>query len=360
MAKYHGRTTRFYLNGYDISSLASLVRPTIETELAEYVVLDGSLGYHYLPGHGKDIMHVDGIFDDNYKSQLDALFEASTGYDLMVPFGIVLSSPVLASGEVLINNYHWAAVATDINKLDVDFVVQDARFDKCKLYFPKVQKTTDGNHTSVDDSADLVHKEKDTTNVVTSANASDQSTLEDLLNEIKADYNAHRISTTFHNAADTTNVVTSADATNLATALTLANEIKLDFNAHRVLAGVHTKNDPVNKIVSPDATTLATCITLANEIKTDYNTHLNVWYNGLIGYLQVFECGSDDALIVKVQESLDDGVGDAWADIITFATANGITTERKIATGEVERYLRVVWSGTPTYQATFAVALKRG
>ena len=124
-----------------------------------------------------------------------------------------------------------------------------------------------------------IHLANDTTNVVTSANATDQATLNTLLNEIKADYNAHRVSTTFHSVADNTNAVTSADATDLATSLTLANEIKADYNAHRTQATIHPYNDYNNEVTSADSTDLATAETLANEIKADYNAHLTATAN---------------------------------------------------------------------------------
>lgn len=47
---------------------------------------------------------------------------------------------------------------------------------------------------------------------------------------------------------------------------------------------------------------------------------------GAAAYLQVFACGADDDLIVKVQHSTNDS---DWNDLITFTTATGITTERK-------------------------------
>lgn len=121
---------------------------------------------------------------------------------------------------------------------------------------------------------DAVHKADDTTNTVTSADATDQDTLNTLLNEIKGDYNAHRVSTTFHDAADTTNVVDAADASDLDTSKTLANQIKAKFNAHRSQSGVHPYDDMLHEVTSDDATDLATGITLGNEIKADYNAHL--------------------------------------------------------------------------------------
>lgn len=119
-----------------------------------------------------------------------------------------------------------------------------------------------------------IHIVDDTTNLVTATDATDQTTLNTLLNEIKSDYNVHRILTTFHDAADNANVITSANASDLNTSMTLANEIKTDINAHRSQSGIHPYDDEGNIITSDNGTDLATTIILANEIKVDYNAHL--------------------------------------------------------------------------------------
>ena len=118
------------------------------------------------------------------------------------------------------------------------------------------------------------HKVDDTTNTIISNNATNQTTVNTLLNEIKNDYNAHRVSTTFHDIADSTNDVSSADASDLGTSMTLANEIKSNYNDHRSQSGVHQHDDSENIVTAADAVDLATCITLTNEIKTNYNEHL--------------------------------------------------------------------------------------
>jgi hypothetical protein len=59
------------------------------------------------------------------------------------------------------------------------------------------------------------------------------------MNEIKADYNLHRASTTFHPVADSTNTVTAADATNAASLATLGNAVKAALNAHFAAAFTH-------------------------------------------------------------------------------------------------------------------------
>lgn len=125
------------------------------------------------------------------------------------------------------------------------------------------------------------HLTDDTTNTVTSATATDLATAITLANELKADYNAHIASTTFHTAADTTNAVTSANATDQATLNTLLNEMKADFNAHRVLLSVHAYPDTAHAVTKADASTLATSIALVNEFATsttkgsaDYTSHL--------------------------------------------------------------------------------------
>ena len=78
-------------------------------------------------------------------------------------------------------------------------------------------------------------------------------------------------------------------------------------------------------------------------------------------YLQVFSF-TGTSVTVKVQESSDNGAGDAWADVTsgTFTAATGITVERlqTSRTQTVERYLRVTTTGTFT-AATFAVVAVR-
>ncbi len=53
-------------------------------------------------------------------------------------------------------------------------------------------------------------------------------------NDIKSKYNTHRASTTYHYTADSTNVVAAADATDQSSLNTLLNEIKTDLNAHLI------------------------------------------------------------------------------------------------------------------------------
>lgn len=74
-------------------------------------------------------------------------------------------------------------------------------------------------------------------------------------------------------------------------------------------------------------------------------------------YLQVFAF-TGTSVTVKIQESSDNGAGDAFADVVGggFTAATGVTYQR-IATAaiNVERYLRVVTTGTFS-NAIFAVS----
>lgn len=82
---------------------------------------------------------------------------------------------------------------------------------------------------------------------------------------------------------------------------------------------------------------------------------------GLQAYLHVFSF-TGTSCTVKIQESSDNGAGDAFADVTggAFSAATGVTSER-IATASglsVERYLRVVTTGTFS-ECTFAVQVTR-
>lgn len=77
---------------------------------------------------------------------------------------------------------------------------------------------------------DLAHKVADPAPALTIA--TDLATAQTLANAIKSDYNTHRASTTYHYTADSTNTITSADATDQSSLNTLLNELKTDLGAH--------------------------------------------------------------------------------------------------------------------------------
>lgn len=77
--------------------------------------------------------------------------------------------------------------------------------------------------------------------------------------------------------------------------------------------------------------------------------------NGGIGHLHVTAFTGTDVTI-KIQDSADDA---AWADLITFSSVTGVTSERATVTGTIDRYVRAnITAGTFT-TVTFAVAFAR-
>lgn len=99
--------------------------------------------------------------------------------------------------------------------------------------------------------------------------------------------------------------------------------------------------------------------TATNGTSVDFGTGSTTF--GLQAYLHVFSF-TGTSVTVKLQESSDNGAGDAFADVTggAFTAATGITSQR-IATSSsqtVERYLRVVTTGTFS-SAVFAVSVNR-
>ena len=81
--------------------------------------------------------------------------------------------------------------------------------------------------------------------------------------------------------------------------------------------------------------------------------------NGLVGHLQFIDITGSNCT-VTIQESSDNGSGDAFAAIIAFTQVTADNKfERKTVAGGVERYLRVITAGTFS-SAKFAVAARRG
>lgn len=119
----------------------------------------------------------------------------------------------------------------------------------------------------------------DDPNIETNADATTLATNQTLLNALKAKYNTHLGSTTYHLAADATNTISSADQSDLATGQTLANEMKGDIVAHVVLGTSHYSKDNSMVIDSyalpANATDLATLIALTNALKAAFNKHVS-------------------------------------------------------------------------------------
>jgi hypothetical protein len=107
--------------------------------------------------------------------------------------------------------------------------------------------------------------------------SADLTALNTLLNEIKTDYEAHRVLTagSVHGGADATNTITAANASDTATRIALANDLRAKINAHRILTGggVHGAADTTNVITAPVATDDATALILALDLKAKYNAH---------------------------------------------------------------------------------------
>ena len=114
--------------------------------------------------------------------------------------------------------------------------------------------------------------EDDTVNVLTLTSSLTQLIL--LANDLRVQYEAHRVLLTVHGVADGANAVTAPVATNLATAVTLLNDIRTQYEAHRVLlAGVHSVSDVFNPVTAPASTDLESAVTLANDLRTQYEAH---------------------------------------------------------------------------------------
>lgn len=94
-----------------------------------------------------------------------------------------------------------------------------------------------------------------------------------LANDIRTQYEAHRLSAAFHTAGDSTNAVTAPAATNLSTSIALLNDLKIKFNAHRTQTGIHPTNDTTHVVTAADATDAASAIVLANDLRAQYEAH---------------------------------------------------------------------------------------
>jgi len=121
------------------------------------------------------------------------------------------------------------------------------------------------------------HVAADAANGVSSPTATNQATADTMADEMKGDYNAHRVVTpAVHGAADATNVVTALGSDGSEARLVLlANDIRVQVLAHmaRVTTATHGVADP-NVVTVAACTDTATAVTLMNHLKLIYNAHI--------------------------------------------------------------------------------------
>lgn len=116
---------------------------------------------------------------------------------------------------------------------------------------------------------------------ITAPNATDLESSRTLLKAILRGYLTHAADTLHHLAADTVNVpgdpleeiLPDLAAASLSDLQDMANDLKAGFNAHRAATAAHPRADAGNAISSADATDQTSLNTLLNEMKGDMNAH---------------------------------------------------------------------------------------
>lgn len=143
-----------------------------------------------------------------------------------------------------------------------------------------------------------------------------------LANDVKAKFNAHIGSTTYHLIADAVNPIAAANATDLATAIVLVNEARTKYTAHLSQASVHQLNDTVNTTALSASTDLQTAVLLAHDLKEKLNLHLH----------QIGVHGHDDITnteaLVDAPTATITGAADNGSGLVRLTTgaAHGFTT----------------------------------
>ena len=157
------------------------------------------------------------------------------------------------------------------------------------------------------------HLANDAVNVVTSGVAVDLEGVVILSHEEATDYTAHIGSGTYHSAADSTNTLTATTVQNKLR--TLINEIKTDYEAHRILTTgpVHGAADSTNAVTEASVAatvTKAEFVALGNDLKAQLNAHM-----GTVGSVH----GAADATNLVTADDIDADTD--WADIAAFVDA---------------------------------------
>lgn len=107
---------------------------------------------------------------------------------------------------------------------------------------------------------------------ITAANGADLPTCLVLCNQLLGVYKFHMADTLAHKVTGVA-LASYAEAPDLATAITRANDVKAKYNTHIASTTFHYNADATNSTAAANATDLASLITLLNELKGDFNAH---------------------------------------------------------------------------------------
>jgi len=88
-------------------------------------------------------------------------------------------------------------------------------------------------------------------------------------------HTGHFVSSNFHPVDDNVDIITGPNASNLDQAIQILNDIKTNYNLHRLASGAHSPNDTTNIVTAPAAVDLATAHALALDIVSQYNAHIS-------------------------------------------------------------------------------------
>ncbi len=143
----------------------------------------------------------------------------------------------------------FVALLADINRIDGDPDLQ-----------PQVQVWASGPHFGIVGS-------------VSAPAATDLATALTLVNDLRAEHNAHLASSAVHITTDSVNVATMPVATDQTTLNDLANEIVADWNAHKSATAYHRRASALDDVDVPPASDLATSLVLVNALRAAMAAH---------------------------------------------------------------------------------------
>ncbi len=209
-------------------------------------------------------------------------------------------------GYIFNNNNYFTSSRRFVAVPVISFLTEAYKRYWFTVYMPPHVVNTLLNEIKADHNAHVVltagsvHGAADTADVISTADAKDTATRIALANALRTAFESHRVKTAggVHGAADNSNAISAPVATDDASVLNLAIDLNAKYNAHRVLTAgaVHGAADNTNAVTSPDPAQSTNA--LLNEIKVDQNSHVVLTANGVHGI-------ADSADIISTADATD-------------------------------------------------------
>lgn len=162
MPAVHGKSTKVYANGYDLSTFFKTAGASGEADVPESTTF-GASSKAYVAGLLDGTLSAEGLWSndevavDNSDNVLQTALNQQAGFVAYMPAGDVVGNRAFCA-EMIEAKYEVTADVADLVAVSAEFQADQGGFEPCVVLHPLASRTTTGNGTAFDYGATPDHQ----------------------------------------------------------------------------------------------------------------------------------------------------------------------------------------------------------